>query len=125
MDFSTTYQFGYEERRPTISEASQSKNEMVHGVQVYPSLAKIEGMMNAPPVLAQQFTHPIPLDHSYRLSYLLRQFCGHDRKNTQLTIVSRQNTKGKNKQNSTHGKYFSFQKSNEFTLDRPRSNCLF
>ena len=29
--------------------------------------------MNAS-VLVQQFTHLIPLDHSYRLSYLLRQF---------------------------------------------------
>ena len=73
MDFSTTYQFSYEERRPTISKATQSKNEVVHEVQVYPSLAKNEEMMNTP-VLVQHFTHLIPIDHSYRLSYLLRQF---------------------------------------------------
>ena len=52
----------------------QSKNEVVHRVQVYPLLAKIE-MVNGPVLLiVQQFTHLIPLDHSYRLSYLLRQF---------------------------------------------------
>ena len=98
----------------------QSKNEVVHRVQVYPSLAKIEGMMNAP-VLVQQFTHLIHLDHSYRLSYLLRQFADmtgkiHDRKQTKY--------KRQNKHNSTRGKPFSFLKKVMVHCDRPRSNCL-
>ena len=47
--------------------------------------------MNAP-VLVQQFAHLIPLDHSYRLSYLLRQPAD---KTGKITIESRQNTRGK------------------------------
>ena len=38
MDFSNTYQFSYQERRPIISNVRQSKNGVVH--RVYPSLAK-------------------------------------------------------------------------------------
>ena len=74
------------------------------------------------PVLVQQFTpHLIHLDHSYRLSYLLRQFADKTGK-----IISRKQTKHKrkNKHNSTRGKYFSLFRTVMIHCDRPRSNCL-
>ena len=70
----------------------QSKNGVVDRGQVYPSLAKIEGMMNAP-VLVQQFTHLIHLDHSYRLSHLLWQSA--DKTGKIHNDKNRQNTRGK------------------------------
>ena len=98
----------------------QSKNKVVHRVQVYPSLAKIEGMKNAP-VLVQQFTHLIRLDPSYRLSYLLWQFAD---KTGKIDYRKQTKHKRKNKHNSTHGKHFSPFRKVVVHFDRPRSNCL-
>ena len=92
MDFSTTYQFSYQERRPTISNARQSKNKLVH--RVYSSLAKIEGMTNAP-ALVQQFMYLVHPNRSYRLSYLLRQFAD----KTEKTHSNRKQTKHKRTNN--------------------------
>ena len=69
--------------------------------------------MNAPALVLQQFTHLVHPDHSYRLSYLLRQFADktgkihHDRKQTK-------HKRKNNEQNSTCGQqtFLSCQKSN-------------
>ena len=88
----------------------QSKREVVHRVQVYPSLAKIEEMMSAP-VLVQQFTpHLIHLDHSYRLSYLLRQFADKTGKIHKQKADKKQEEK--QAQQNTRQTFLSFQKSN-------------
>ena len=109
-------------KRLIISGVKQPKNEVVHRVEVYPSLAKVERMMNAP-VRVQQFTHLIPLDHSYRLSYLLRQFAD---KRKKYTIVIRQNTR-ENKQYSTHGRqtfFFSRKVMSLLLTDHGQTACF-
>ena len=119
MDFSTTYQFSYQERLIISSARRNRKNKVVHGV--YPSLAKIEGTTNAP-ALVQQFTHLVHPDRSYRLSYLLRQFAD---KTEKYTIESRQNTRGKTTSKQYMRQIFLFSEKYWSYCDRPRSNCLF
>ena len=120
MDFSTTYQFSYQERRPIIPNARQSENKVLH--IVYPLLAKIEGTMNAP-ALVQQFAHLVHPDHSYHLSYLLRQFTDKTGK-----IHNRKHTKHKRKNNeqtdSMCDKNFSLFGKVMVHCDPLRSNCL-
>ena len=84
---------------------------------------KIE-MMNAP-ILVQQFTPLVHSNSSFRLSYLLQQFCEHDRKSTQAE--SRQNTRGKttSKQTDIRQNHFSLFRKEMVHCDRPRSNCSF
>ena len=123
MDFSTTYQFSYQESRPIISNVRQSKNKVVD--RVHPSLTKIEGTMNAPAPV-QQFTHLVHPDHSYRLSYLLRQFL-RTRREKYTTIESRQNKRGKTTSKQTvyaSDKNISLFGKVMVHSDRPRSNCL-
>ena len=49
--------------------------------------------------------------------------CGHDRKNTTVENIQ---TPGENSEQIVHAtKRSSLQKSDDFTIDRPRSNCLF
>ena len=97
------------------------KNNLVH--RVYPSLTKIEGMMNAP-VLVQQFTHLVHPNRSYHLSYLLQQFAD----KTGKMHNNRKQTKHKRKNNeqtdSMCDKNISLFRKVMFHFDQPRSNCL-
>ena len=98
----------------------QAKNEVVHGVKAYPSLQKLRW----PTLVSWYSSSRVWCNSSYRLWYLLRQF-SRTRRET-YTIGSRQNTKEKQaKQYTRQTNVYLFQKSNEFTLDRPRSKCLF
>ena len=72
--------------------------------------------MNAP-ALVQQVTHLVHPDHSYRLSYLLRQFVD----NTGKIHNDRKQTKHKRKNNeqTVHAANISRQKSNGVTVTDP------
>ena len=93
------------------------------GTQSIPFVGKTrgDGACSCPSAAVHAST---PRSLFYRLSYLFRHICGQDGR--KHTIESRQNTRGKQaKQYTQQANISLFQKSHEFTLDRPRSNCLF
>ena len=79
--------------------------------------------MNAP-ALVQQFTHLVHPDRSYRLSYLLRQIADKTGKIHNNRKQTNKNKKNNEQTDSICDKTVSFQKSNGFIIDLPRSNCL-
>ena len=90
---------------------------MVH--RLCPSLMLIEMTMHAP-VLVQQHTHLVHPNRSHRFSYLLRKVVDMTGK-----IQQEKTDKHKKNKQTVHATiYSSFQKSNDFTVDLPRSNCL-
>ena len=74
------------------------------------------------PVLVQQLTHLIHPDRSHCLSYLLRQIAGRTGKiHKQKADKAKEE---KQREYSTRGKHFSFQKSNGITMtDTDQTAC--
>ena len=117
-DFSSTYLSGQLSRKTYHFKGNKKIQRYTENTL---HRRKIE-MVNAR-LLVQQFTHPVHPNSSYRLSYLLRQFVD---KTGKYAIGSRQNTREKQQARQyTWQMFLSYRKVNEFTLDRPRSNCLF
>ena len=110
-DFSTTYQFSYQKRQPTIS--NQGNQRIQRYTEHTLRQRKIE-MVNAS-LLVQQFTHPVHPNSSYHLPYLLRQFVDktgekHNRKRT------------KHKKNTSKAVSL-FQKSNDVNMTGPNQTA--
>ena len=115
----TTYRFKNNAIKKTIFTVKHPKSKTV---QTVPFVTQIE-MMNAP-AQVQQFTHVVRPNRSYRLSYLLRHIADMARK-IQQQKADKYKGKTTSKQTVHATKHSSFQKSNDFAFDRPRSNCLF
>ena len=117
-DFSTTYLSAQLSRKTYHFKGNQRIQRYTENTL---HRRKIE-MVNAR-LLVQQFTHPVHPNSSYRLSYLLRRFV---EKTGKYAIGSRQNTReNQQARQYTWQTFLFYRKVNEFTLDRPRSNCLF
>ena len=111
LSFQTQYN---NKKNSTHSEATKTK-----WCRLYPSLTQIEMTMHAP-ALVQQFTHLVHPNRSHRLSYLLRKIADMTKKYNKR----KQTGTRKNEQTIYATRHFSCQKSNGFTVDLPRSNCL-
>ena len=120
-DFSTrpTYQLSCHERL-IISKAIKENTERYTENTLH--RRKIE-MVNAR-LLVQQFTHPVHLNSSYRLLYLLRQFV-----HTTGKIRDRHQTKDASGQKTTsktvHRQIFLFSEKYMYHNNLPLSNSLF
>ena len=81
------------------------------------SSTRVGKMTMHAPALVQQFTHLVHSNRPHRPSYLLRKIA--------CIREEKYNIKQTKQANSTCDNTSSLQKSNDFTVDQSRSNCLF
>ena len=107
----------YNVKRNTIKKNStRSEATKTKWYRLYPSLTQIEMVTHAP-ALVQQFTHLVHPNRSHRFSYLLRKIAD-------MTKKYNNRKHKKNEQTVYVTRHLSRQKSNGFTVDLTRSNCL-
>ena len=111
--------------RTIVSNAMQTKTVLIvkqpktKWYRLCPLLMQIEMTMHAP-ALVQQFTHLVHPNRSHCLSYLLRKIADMTEKYNKI----KQTDTRENERTKHATKYYSLQKSYDFTVDLPRSNCL-
>ena len=112
----TTYNFN---RNAIKKNSTHTEATKTMWYRLYPSLTQIEMTMHAP-ALVQQFTHLVHPNRSHRRSYLLRKIADMTGK-----VQQEKTDKHKKNEQTVHAtRRSSLLKSNTFTVDLPRSNCL-